>query len=267
MRWTVLLTGIMSVCFGSCSSEPTASRYPFAKGDELVMLGPGTSVPVVRELVKSPGLNLFTVQRENSVFSLIEFRVGDDDGTGVTVWSLFRNGLLEKFVDWQKPALEEYLYQGTTASRLKSWSVYDETRIDACIGASALTKKEIAGRVALSKAREEPQLSTDLMQMIGSKKRRKKLLVEYRKNAQYLKVYDGQKITLGMSVIEVERRYGKPLLRRAVDEKRSIALYASGIRLEVHPELEYSPVCVEFEADRVLKVLGKSFFSPDWFTE
>jgi hypothetical protein len=89
----------------------------------------------------------------------------------------------------------------------------------------------------------------------------------YRWNAQMMKTFDGNRVTVGMTPANVEALFGKPLLRQELRDGTSAAIYGPRDTKNltiVPPYVACSPVLVVYRHGGVIRVLSNSFFDGAW---
>jgi hypothetical protein len=88
----------------------------------------------------------------------------------------------------------------------------------------------------------------------------------YKKNAEFIEKYDGNKLTIGMTKAQVEELFGQPLISDDLRDSAQAAIYGPSDR-EVISGAGYvacQPVLVLYWDDKSARVLSNMFFDPTW---
>ena len=273
----------VTICVSGCASPvqmtpatPSAHRQTEQPIGTLIScqrvnaIRRGMSREQVASLLEARGKHQFTFLKDGVVYLTVEYDV--DPGLGL--WFLYRDGYLWKIVDWQRPDMEEYPYRGTTASKLKSWDITVQSRLEKVIAAPDLTASEIDREVAsfktdLAKAERsrDPWAVMPAFILIAPLMLPELIItaVDRARNAKLANKLDGLRVVVGMTVVQVDDVYGAPEFSRRLEREESVRIYGHvDESLNVSPELLYSPVAVLFDRGKVVGVYSHTFLDPDW---
>jgi len=242
----------------------------------LLAITNGESLDTVRSTVGIAARPEFTVAETNGSYTLIScyFSGGDN-----ALWLLFHDQSLFKIIEpFSFPELvETYPYQGTTASRTKSWDINDPGiagRITKVIDAPALTHDQILNDLKpYSGAGMEPLNILPAFLLAGlpagsADKWMSQIEKDYEINEKLFKLYDGCRANLGMSNQDVEVLYGKPLRVITTKNGETARIYGESVEsreLQVNPQLAFTGMAVVSDANgRVIAVYSHVFFNDEW---
>jgi hypothetical protein len=213
----------------------------------------------------------FTAAEKNGVFTLVGCYTFEGENA---LWLVFRDGTLIKIIEsFSFPELmETYPYQGTTASRIKSWDIDDpgiEERINKVVDAPALTHQEAVNDLKpYNGAGSEPLNILPALVLTGiGEKMTSQLEKDYDLNEKLLEDYNGCKANVGMSAEQVEKIYGKPLRILTAKNGTTARIYGynESRELQVNPQLAFAGIAVvSDEKGRVTAIYGHVFFNEEW---
>ena len=217
----------------------------------------------------------FTVAETNGAYTLVSCLVPDADGYGF--WLLFQDKVLLKIIrSFSFPELmETYPYQGTTASRIKSWDIDDpgiNERVKKVIDAPALTREQIENM--LNGLQHNPSTTSGsswsiipavLLSGIMSKSA-SQMENDYATNESLLQSYNGCSANIGMDTNEVEKLYGKPLRVFTTKNGETARIYGTTQNLNwANPQLEFKGLAVVSDAKGHVKAIYSNvFFNGEW---
>jgi hypothetical protein len=241
-----------------------------------------SSLDAVRNILGIAGRHEFTVSKNKTNYTLIDCRecpngnVDDDND----IYLLFRDNILVKMM---RPVsfpelLERYPYEGTTATRAKPWDIAETPRlVRKTINAPALTQSEMIDYLKPYDGKGmEPMnilpavaLAVVLAGPVGwsnMHKNMKQLENDYTTNEVFLKLYDGCRASLGMSVEKVDALYGKPLRVLPMKNGQTARIYGDDRDFEnCNPGEQFSCVAVVFNAHaKVAAVYSDGYFCGEW---
>ena len=269
------LSGIAIFVLSSCGSgsapeESLASLATnlFVSEDAFLSIQDGASFETVTNVLKSAMRHEFTTAESGGIYSLISCFV--NVGEGVDFWLLFRGKVLVKVIWPVAPTLEYYSWQGTPATRIKSWSIEDKAYIERTIGAPALTHAEI--QKLLNDLKRNPRaanetsnvapafLLTHYVEKMGPKMRK-----DFETNKELLKRFDGCRVDIGMDREEIGKLYGTPLRIFSTKNQGTVTIFGDSQDLSINPLYSYSCLAVVFEkGGRVTDVYSHEFFNDEW---
>jgi hypothetical protein len=237
----------------------------------LLAITNGSSLDAVKNKLGIAARHEFTVAETNGNYTLITcyFSGGDN-----ALWLLFRDKILIKVIaPFSFPELvETYPYQGTTASRTKSWDIDGPViaGINAkVIDAPALTHDEILNALKpYNGAGMEPLNILPAFLLTGSAdKWASRIEKDYEINEELSKRYDGCQANLGMSAEDIEKLYGKPLRVFVTKNGETARIYGYGENreLQVNPQLVFTGMAVVTDAKgHVTAIYSHEFFNDEW---
>jgi hypothetical protein len=242
----------------------------------------GSSLNAVTNILGIAARHEFTVSERKTNYTLIDCRecpngkVDDDND----IYLLFRDNILVKMM---RPVsfpelLETYPYEGTTATRAKPWDIGDTPRlVRKTIDAPTLTQSEMVDYLKPYDGKGmEPMnilpavaLAVVIAGPVGLSnmdKSMKQLVNDYATNVLFLKLYDGCRASLGMSVEKVDALYGKPLRVFPMKNGQTARIYGDIREFEnLHPGEQFSCVAVVFNAlGNVTAIYSDGYFCDDW---
>jgi hypothetical protein len=252
-----LLTAfLLAGCSQHRNSTKSIVNSLTATEETLLTITNGESFEAVTNILGIAARHEFTVSETDGVYTFIScyFDGGDD-----ALWLLFHNQRLAKVIEpFSFPELlETYAYEGTTATRIKSWDIDDpgiEERVEKVIDAHWLTRERIAEQLrsdatALSELSEETIPDED-----------------YIEDANLFERYNGNRATIGIGTNEIERLYGKPIRIIAANHGVVARIYGTKRSLNwVNPQLTFRGLAVISDAQgRVTAIYSDQFFCESW---
>ena len=232
----------------------------------------GESFEAITNILGIAARHEFTAIGTNGNYTLIYCFVPDADGP--SFWLLFRDEALLKII---KPftfpeLLETYPYEGTTASRIKSWDIDDagiSERIGKVINAPAMTHDQI-----LDDLRPDTHTTSGSWNVFPAFilsgflwKSASYIEKDYETNEELLKHYDGCQAKLGMSAEDIEKLYGKPLRVFITKNGETARIYGDGgtRELQVNPQLVFAGLAIVSDAKGHATVIYSDwFFNEEW---
>jgi len=248
----------------------------------------GSPLEAVTNILGIAARHEFTVSENKTNYTLIDClecpngKVGDDND----IYLLFRDNILVKMMrPVSFPELREtYPYEGTTATRAKPWDIGETPRlVRKTIDAPALTQSEmvdylkpydgkgmqhasIAENVFLAGAFAGVTVLTAGYPLWTWQQGNKELKNDYETNEVFLKLYDGCRASLGMSVDKVDALYGKPLRVLPMKNGQSARIYGDSRDFEnFNPGEQFSCVAVVFNPrGNVTAIYSSGYFCDEW---
>lgn len=231
----------------------------------------GESFETITNILGLAARHEFTAAETNGNYILLYCFVPDADGP--SFWLLFRDKTLLKLI---KPftfpeLLETYPYQGTTASRIKSWDIDDagiSERIGKVINAPAMTHDQI-----LDDLRPDTNTTSGSWNVFPAFilsgwfwKAGPKIERDYETNEQLLQRYNGCQANLGMSAEDVEKFYGKPLRVFTTKKGETARIYGDTRHLEfMNSLLGFNGLAIVTDTKgRVTVIYSDWFFNEEW---
>ena len=254
----------------------------------------GSSLDAVTTILGIAARHEFTVSEKKTNYTLISCFVAVGDG--IDAWLLFQDKTLVKIMrPVSFPELREtykFSLTNTTqakpfeieATRAKPWDI-EETPglVRKAINAPALTQSEMLDYLKPynGKGMQQPDIVENVFwagAFVGVTvltagyplwtwhQGNKELKSEYATNEMFLKLYDGCRASLGMSVDAVDTLYGKPLQVLSMKNKQTARIYGDNRNLEnIKPWLLFSCVAVVFNPHgNVTAIYSDHFFSDEW---
>jgi hypothetical protein len=173
--------------------------------------------------------------------------------------------------------LETYPYEGTTASRPKSWDVDDpgiEGRIRRIIRSQAVTHDQIEAELNSFEIRSQRRSPSSFWSFIPAlllsgimSKAVPVIDHDYQTNVGLVERYDGTAIDIGADEKDVERIYGEPLRKFKTKDGGTAWIYAYGEErpLQVNPLLRFGGLAVVCNPQgKVAAVYSNGFFCDAW---
>jgi hypothetical protein len=179
---------------------------------------------------------------------------------------LFCDKTLIKIISPVPAELERYPYQGTTATRIKSWDIEDTKRVVNAINAPALTHAQIIDDLQPYNGKSMSLNVLPAFLLTGYfEKMTPRIRKDYATNQEFLQHYDGCRANLGMSAGQVETIFGKPLRIFPTINGQIVRIFGNNIDLQVNSAYLFSCVAVVFDRqERVLAIYSQDFFNDDW---
>jgi hypothetical protein len=239
--------------------------------NEILLVTNGASFDAVKKTLGVAARHEFTAMVNSNRYTLVScfFASGDN-----ALWFLFRDKILIKII---KPLafpelLETYPFEGTTATRLKSWEVDDpviDERIKKVIDAPGLNREQVIEELRSDKKITSGSFSVAsafLLSRILSKES-PEIENDYGINENNFKLYDGCLTSIGMDTNEVVRLYGNPL--RVIIAKNGLVAQIYGDvkskELQVDPQLAFRGLAIVSDTkSRVKAVYSDVFFNSKW---
>jgi hypothetical protein len=270
---------LMCLALTGCSKRNTSldeiSRITqplIASKETFLAITNGSAFEMVTNALKDGIFHEFTASEPDGEYMVLGCRTSDDFPD---FWLLFLNNKLSKIIGPVAPEMEFYPYQGTTASRVKSWDIGDTIRIRKTLNSQVPTREQILS-VLSTTDRQNITDARSVGDLVGgviwaSKMRNfneaMALRVEkdYKINEELLKRYDGCRVKIGMDAKEVAKVYGEPLRMFPTKTEGLVRIFGDERSLEVSPKFLFSCVAVVFDSgERVTAVYSHDFFNDDW---
>lgn len=230
----------------------------------------GLSLDVMRSTLGIAARHEFTITESNANYTLVSCFVPDADGPNF--WLLFRDKTMIKIIQpFSFPELlETYPYQGTTASRVKSWDIDDAGimgRVRKIIDAPELTHDELLNALKPYNGKGmQPLNILPAFLLTGYAKRMAPQIEKgYEINEELSKRYDGCQANLGMSTEDIEKLYGKPLRVFTTKNGQTARIYGDTRYLEINSLLAFGGMAVVSDAKgQVTAIYSHQFFNDEW---
>jgi len=233
----------------------------------------GETLDTITNVFGLAARHVFTVAEADGNYILINCFVPDADGP--SFWLLFRNKILVKTI---KPfsfpeLLETYPYEGTTATRIKSWDIDDPGivgRIRTIIDAPAMTHDQVIDDLRPCKNTTSGSWNVFPAFLLSGFlwKAAPQIEKDYETNEELLKHYDGCQINLGVSADDIEKLYGKPLRVFTTKNGETARIYGYGEtrELQVNPLLAFAGLAIVSDASGHVTAIysGFPFFNEEW---
>jgi hypothetical protein len=270
----ILLLAVLGLC--GCSSrhsnlDSTIKRLTVPE-KTLLAITNGVSFEAITNTFGIAARLEFTCAETNGNYTLIScyFAGGDN-----ALWLVFHDKALMKIIEpFSFPELlETYPYQGTTATRIKSWDIDDpgiNDRVKKVIDAPALTHEEVAAELR-PYTNADPSSSSSVTPVflfsgiLG--KEAPQIEKDYAINESLLDRYNGCSANIGMDTNEVEKLYGKPLRVFATKSGEIVRIYRYGEtrELQVNPQLVFRGLAIVSDAKgQVTAIYSNGFFDDKW---
>ena len=238
----------------------------------LLAITNGESFEAITNTMGIAARHEFTVAEANGSYTLIScyFAGGDN-----ALWLVFHDKTLLKIIEpFSFPELlETYPYQGTTATRIKSWNIDDpgiNDRVKKIIGAPALTHEKIAAELrpdAYTTSGSSWSIIPAFLLSGTLAKMAPQIEKDYAINESLLESYDGCSANIGMDTNEIEKLYGKPLRSFSTKNGETARIYGFGgnRELQVNPQLAFTGMAVVTDTNgHVTAVYSHAFFNDEW---
>jgi hypothetical protein len=248
-------------CISTYSRSASMEKKLTVPEKTFLAITNGSSLDVVTNILGIAARHEFTVLEKKTNYTLISCFVAVDEG--IDVWLLFQDKILVKKLVPTRPKPEDIeklpklvrktinTPAATESQMLDYLKPYDGKGKDSTsISATILT----AGAMVFSGGLSKMQQNT------------KQLENDYLTNEMFLKLYDGCRAGLGMSVAEVDALYGKPLQVLSMKNEQTARIYGDNRNLEnIKPWLLFSCVAVVFDAhENVTAIYSDNFSSDKW---
>jgi hypothetical protein len=231
----------------------------------------GISLDALRSALGVAARHEFTIGKTNENYTLISCYF---DGGDNALWLVFHDKILMKIIEpFSFPELlETYPYQGTTATRAKSWDIDDpgiEERTKKVINAPALTREQIAGELRPDTNTTSGSWSVFPAFILSGFlwKAAPQVEKDYEVNENLSKHYDGCQANLGMSADDIEKLYGKSLRMFTAKNGETTRIYGYGEtrELQVNPQLAFTGMAIVSDTKgRVTAIYSHVFFNNEW---
>ena len=101
------------------------------------------------------------------------------------------------------------------------------------------------------------------------KKGQKRIKEAQAKNAELLKIYNGHRVELGMTINEVDALFGAPNRTLALTNGMTARIYDSPndryqLGGDLYPGTKFSPIAVVFDSGKASRVFSNGFFPRSW---
>jgi hypothetical protein len=279
----IIFCGCISTYGQSREIESLVKKLTVSKKTFLTITN-GSSLDAVTNILGFAARHEFTVSEKKTNYTLIDCRecpngnVDDDND----IYLLFRDNILVKMMrPVSFPELREtYKYSLTAATRAKPWDIGETPRlVRKTINAPALTQSEMVDYLKPydGKGMEQPNIAEDIMfagvvALAGPvgwsnmHKDEKELKNDYETNEMFLKLYDGCRASLGMSLEKVDALYGKPLRVLPMKNRQTARIYGDSREFEnFNPGEQFSCVAVVFNPrGNVTAIYSDGYFCDDW---
>lgn len=276
----VSLTAIGCCCRDGSRLQPEAiTGRKLVEPADLLRLARGTQWQVATRLLGTTGQHCFTYLKEQDEYVLTTYFVKNRPDTkgGIAFYGLYRNGALEGILGSLAKNVERYPYRDTTATRPKTWSVEDESRIFEILCLDRLSRgdiEEVLERYANPRQQSEPSIPGVVWELLMTDDYAARIKRDYARNTELLRHFDGFRIALGMTKSEVDSILGAPAHTAEVRPDLLLSIYAKkihgedkDIRLDINPLCLYSPVAVVFQNGKAGRVYSRGFISRDWMPD
>jgi hypothetical protein len=248
----------------------TMDNKMFVPEKTLLAIENGSTLDQVRKTLGNAARHEFTVTRPNGTYTFISCLGPDPDGNRIGF--LFHDQVLEKMVYPLGPVVERVPYQGTTASRVKSWDINDQTRITKTIAAPPLPQAQLLSDLQPYDGKGESWSLVPAALVVGAVtsgpfqfRYMERAWNEHKVNLSYLSRYDGCNASLGITGEEIEAIFGKPLRVFSSDKGEHIRIYGQVGEFEVRPSIAFKGMAVVNDAqDRVIAVYSDQYFDDSW---
>jgi hypothetical protein len=246
-------------------------KNQFVSEDIFLSITNGSSFADVKKTLGNAVRHQFTVAENGHTWKLIRCFLHTGEEESYTFYQLlFRDDALVKTIDWIAMEREEYPYQGTTATSSKPWDIDDMKYVKRAIEAPEVTHEQI--RAKLKEARETMEKykgQGNIPGVVGyifGPALTQRANKEFPLNEGLRTRYDGCRISIGMTLKEVDALYGGPLRVFTTKTSRVARIYGdhrySG---DVDHFLMFSYVAVLFDPEgRAANIYSDSFFCNDW---
>jgi hypothetical protein len=236
----------------------------------ILAIKKGAFLDEVKNVLGIAARHEFTVSLPNGTYTLISCLGTDPDGN--RFWFLFHDQVLEKMIYPLPPPSERVPYEGTTATRGKSWDIDDQTRIINTIAGPALTQDQVAADLKPYDGKGEswsvvPAALIVAVLTAGPIQFRYMDYIrdEYKVNFDYLSRYDGCKASLGMSGEQIEAMFGKPLRVFYGKNGEIVRIYGRTRVFDLNWSYRFSGLAIVIDTqDHVTAVYGDQFFDDSW---
>ena len=235
----------------------------FVDPEACLRLTNGLGFHDAKLILGTDGDHLFTVVRGGVEYRLTGYLINIQEGIGM--WVLFRDKKLFKIVEWFR------------MSR-KSPRIEDESTVDIIIEAPDMGPEKVRQKLDAIKSAPQPpsqpqvQIPPEVADLFFKRsqiqKAQKRISEAQKKNAELLKIYNGHRVDLGMSIKEVDSLFGVPNRSLMLTNGMTARIYDPPGREQLEGDLyhltRFSPVAVVFESGKASRVFSNSFFVRSW---
>jgi len=227
----------------------------------------GTSLDAVTNILGIAARHEFTVAENKTNYILISCFVAVGDG--IDAWLLFQDKTLVKKSVPTRPkpnGIEKTLKLVRKAINAPAATESEMLDYLKPYGGKGMQHATIAENVFWAGAFAGVTVLTAGYPLWTWHQGNKELKSEYATNEMFLKLYDGCRASLGMSVDAVDALYGKPLQVLSMKNKQTARIYGDNRNLEnIKPWLLFSCVAVVFNPHgNVTAIYSDHFFSDEW---
>jgi len=213
----------------------------------------------------------FTINHNGNSYVLVSCLVHDGGivnsvSSSTPFYLLFKDGKFEKILDKLPSNIEVYSYKNTTATRIKTWSIDDTSRIFQVLDSPSITSEEITEELKpYAGSKSMGNLPAVLITGYLGKTAQTTIL-DYQTNQKLLEQFDGCKVKLGMLVNDVDNLFGSPKNVFLIKAGGEVRLYGNDRELRmVNSSLLFSWVAVVFNGNgHAVAVYSNSFFCDAW---
>jgi len=227
----------------------------------------GSSLDAVTNILGIAARHEFTVSEKKTNYTLISCFVAVDEG--IDAWLLFQDNTLVKKLVPTRPKPEDIEELPKMVSKTINAPAATESEMLAYLkpyNGKGMQHTSIAENIFWGGAFAGVTVLTAGYPLWTWHQGNKELEHEYETNEMFLKLYDGCRASLGMSVAEIDALYGKPLKVLSVENEQTARIYGDNQNLEnIKPWLLFSCMAVVFNTHgNVTAIYSDDFFSDDW---
>jgi hypothetical protein len=261
--------------FCGCSSRNASTDANIqsltASENTLLNITNGESFEVVTNILGVAARHEFTVAEKNGnyIFLSCYFEGGDN-----ALWFLFLDKTLIKIIEpFSFPELlETYPYEGTTATRLKSWNIDDpdiEARVEKVIDAPAMDREQVTDYLGPSSSSPSGSAWSIIPAFLLSgvlTPASPQMDKDYEDDVNLFARYNGCQVKIGMDTNEVEKLFGIPLRIITAKNGEVARIYAPARDLNwVNPQLAFKGLAVVSNSKGlVTAIYSDQFFCDSW---
>jgi len=246
----------------------------FVPVDTFLAITNGTSLGEVKQQIGSAVRHQFTVWHDEHTWTLIRsfIHTGEDEGY-VFYQLLFRDDVLLKTIDSFRMETEEYPYEGTTATRIKSWDIEDMKYVKKAIEAPSVTPEQIRARIRSARdTMDAHKKDGNIPAIVGHIFARNFLARAekgYPANEKLREKFDGCRASCGMTIREVDLLYSEPLHTFTTKNRNLARVYGDNRYLgnAVDSFLVFPYVAVLFEEEKAVAIYSDGFFCNAWYPD
>ena len=265
LRFATIATIGFCGCISTYSQNASMEKKLVVPEKTFLEITNGSSLDAVRSTLGIAAHHEFTVSERKINYTLIDCSVcssGNIDDVE-DFWLLFQDKTLVKklvptrpkpanITEMSKLVRKTINAPAATESQMVDYlKPYDGKGKDSTSASATILT---AGAMALTGGLSKMQQNT------------KQLENDYETNEMFLKLYDGCRAGLGMSVTEIDALFGKPLRVLSMKNRQTARIYGDNRNLEnIKPWLLFSCVAVVFDAQgNVAAIYSDDFFSDEW---